>query len=72
MKLMPWHRDPNETIETLEPTDEAAETYGHLYGSDLIILSAAHIEALEAGKMLAWNDSEYSTFLILKPGEAVG
>ena len=45
---------------------EAANEYGHRCGFDIIIrLKSEHIEALQAGKVLAWNDTEYSTFVIL-------
>ena len=65
MKL-PFWRDPNESIEILEPNDEAANKYGHNYGAELVVLNDEHLTALKAGKMLAWNDSEYSTFVILE------
>lgn len=57
--------DPNDTIVILDATQDAANDYGHCYGSDLIRLTPSHIEALQAGNMLAWNDGEYSTFVIL-------
>ena len=64
MKLLFW-TDPNENITVLEPTGEATDEYGHRYGSDLVVLKKEHLDALLGGKMLAWNDSEYSTFILL-------
>jgi hypothetical protein len=66
MKFSFW-TDPNEGISILDATDEAANNYGHGFGSDLIMLEEEHLEALKAGKMLAWHDSEYSTFVIFGP-----
>lgn len=57
--------DPNDSIEIINASKEAADQFGHGYGSDLIRLTQEHIKALEEGKMLAWQDSEYSTFVIL-------
>ena len=61
----PFWTDPNDDIEILEATQTAANEYGHGYGSDLIRLNPKHIKALQDGKMLAWSDSEYSTFVML-------
>ena len=60
----PFWTDPNDSIVILEATDEAAKKYGHRSGSDLMRLGPEHLQALQDGKMLAWNDSEYSTFVI--------
>ncbi len=65
MKL-PFWSDPNEKISVLEANDKAMNEYGHRFGSDTIVLTEEHIAALRAGKMLAWNDSEYSTFVVLE------
>ena len=65
----PYWIDPNENIEIIEATREAADAFGHGCGSDLVRLTSAHIEALRSGKMLAWHDSEYATFVVL--GSAV-
>ena len=64
MKI-PFWVDPNDNIMILEATKEAADEFGHRFGSDLMRLRPEHIEALQDGKMLAWHDSEYSTFVIL-------
>jgi len=63
---LPFWIDPNKTITILEASEEAAKKYGHGFGSDSITLTEEHIAALRAGKMLAWNDSEYSTFVVLE------
>lgn len=57
-------RDPNKNIEIMEASDDEQETC-HRFGSDTVVLSPEHIKALQDGKMLAWNDSEYSTFVVL-------
>lgn len=54
-----------EDITILDNTREAAKNYGFYYGADYVALRPEHLEALKAGKMLAWNDMEYSTFIIL-------
>ncbi|MFX1589460.1 MAG: hypothetical protein ACFFC1_15010 [Promethearchaeota archaeon] len=64
-KILFW-TNPSADIKIIEATNEAADKYGHYYGSDLIELNNKHIKALREGKMLAWNDSEYATFVILK------
>jgi hypothetical protein len=65
MTKLPFWADPNETITILDATRTAMDDFGHRFGSDRIVLTQEHIEALQAGKMLAWHDSEYSTFVIL-------
>ena len=65
MVKLPFWRDPNQTIKVIEPTEKAMNSYGHGCGSDIVRLKPEHIEALQAGKMLAWNDSEYATFVML-------
>jgi hypothetical protein len=57
--------DPNETITILDKTKDAANEYGHRFGADVIVLRQEHIKALQDGRMLAWHDSEYSTFVVL-------
>ena len=56
--------DSNEDVEILEANEKAQDNYGHNYGSETIVLSKEHIQALVNGKMLAWNDREYTTFLV--------
>lgn len=68
MKI-PYWSDPNDEVQIIEPTDESMDKYGHRCCSDMIELSDKHIEALKAGKILAWNDGEYTTFVILKNEE---
>lgn len=58
-------RDPENDVEILDATEEAADEYGHGFGSRLVGIRREHIEALEEGKMLAWGDSEYSWFVVL-------
>jgi len=61
----PFWDDPNDNISIIEPTEEDMNKYGHSCGSDVIKLSNKHMEALKNKKMLAWNDGEYTTFLVL-------
>ena len=56
-------------ITILENSEKEKDRYGRLFGDSTIELDDVHLEALKAGKMLAFNDSEYSTFLIYKPKE---
>ena len=59
----PFWSDPNDSVSIIEPTDAATDEYGHRCGSDMIWLEQKHVDALLNGKILAWNDSEYSTFV---------
>jgi len=61
---------PNEDIEILEANEKAQDSYGHNYGSDTVVLSKEHLLALSNGKMLAWNDGEYSTFVVFSKEES--
>ena len=65
MKI-PFWVDPNDNIEILDATKEEADKFGHGLGSGLMRFKSEHIEALQNGKMLAWHDSEYSTFVVLE------
>jgi len=58
--------DPNEHIQIIESTEEARDAYGYGCGADHIALTDEHLQALRDGKTLAWNDSEYVTFVMLK------
>jgi len=37
-----------------------------MYGTNKIELTQEHIQALQDGKTLGWNDSEYATLISLK------
>jgi len=63
--MKPLWTTPNNDIEILEATKAAASNYGFGYGSSLMGLKSEHIKALKKGKMLAWNDGEYTTFVVL-------
>jgi hypothetical protein len=54
-------------ITILEPTEEAADKYGWLHGAETVVLTQEHIDALLSGQMLAWNDGEYVTYLLVDP-----
>lgn len=60
-----FHANPNNTVKIIDNTDEAVNEYGTDCSWDLIELKKEHIRALQSGKMLAWNDGEYSTFIVL-------
>ena len=57
-----WPSD--EHVEILDATRKAMDEYGHHHGSSLIVLTQDHIDALLSGKMLAWDDSEYTSFVV--------
>ncbi len=56
--------DPNDNIQILEPTEDACKEFHTHTSFDMIRLSSEHIQSLLDGKMLAWHDSEYTTFVI--------
>ncbi len=58
-------------IEIIENTTEARKDYGYRYGGMDLELTAEHLAALRAGKCLATNDGEYSTFITLKKKEKI-
>ena len=53
-------------VEIIEPTEQAQQQYGYMFGTSTVRLSGEHIQALINGKMLAWNDGEYVTFALLE------
>lgn len=67
---IPLWVNPSNDVEVLDASEDEQDKYGHYYGSNTIVISLEHIQALQAGKMLAWNDREYSTFLVLAPAQA--
>lgn len=69
MAEITWQDDEYGEIEIIEQNYEAAEKYGFYFGPGFYLLTPDHIAALQAGKMLAFNDGEYSTFLALKPAK---
>ena len=64
--VLPFWNNPNSTIQIIEPTLNAAKEYGFHVGYDVVGLKQEHIDALLNGKALAWNDGEYSTFVIME------
>lgn len=54
------------TIHILEATAEALKEFGLDYGCRIIKLGKEHVEALWGGKMLAWTDGEYNTFVVME------
>ena len=64
MVKTPFWADPNVTVRIIESTREAAEEFGFAYGFNVACLRPEHIEALKAGKVLAWH-GEYNTFIFL-------
>ncbi len=50
-------------IAIIENTILDQNKYGHLCGSEHILITDKHIKALKEGKQLAFNDGEYCTFL---------
>jgi hypothetical protein len=58
-----FHKPP---IVTILNNLEEINNYPTFCGSDIIILETEEIDALFSGKCLAWNDGEYSTFVVYK------
>jgi hypothetical protein len=56
----------NTEITILDANKRGADGYGYGCGAQLSVLTADQLEALLSGKMLAWNDGEYATFLVLE------
>lgn len=59
--------EDTEPVEIIENTDDAINKYGVRFGCEIIPLTTKQIDALKAGKLLAWNNSEYSIFIMLSP-----
>ena len=53
-------------VEIIEGTDESIRDYGYRHGCEFIHVTQEHIAALLSGKMLAWNNDEYSIFITLE------
>lgn len=53
-------------MEIIDATEEAMDNYGRLHGSEIIVLTEEYMNALKNGKILATNDCEYTTFIILE------
>jgi len=53
-------------IVTILSTEEEIYKYPLMYGTNKIELTQEHIQALQDGKTLGWNDSEYATLISLK------
>ena len=53
-------------IVTILLTEEEVYKYPLMYGTNKIELTQEHIQALQDGKTLGWNDSEYATLISLK------
>jgi hypothetical protein len=68
--LKEYWTNPSDKVIILDATQEEANKFGHHFGSELVLLNKEHIEALFAGKMLAWDDGEYSTFVVLEQDES--
>ena len=66
MKYPEWIDEGTQPeAKVIERTCAAQDEYGHCFGSHTVALSREHIAALLDGKMLAWNDDEYSTFVLM-------
>jgi hypothetical protein len=64
---MKWGYDSE--ISIIENNLKAAQEYGLNCGYSVVKLEKKHLKALEEGKCIAFDDGEYSTFLILKEEE---
>jgi len=57
----------NDTLIVIERTREAIDAYSaHFHAADMIELQPEHVEALQDGKVLAWEDGEYCHFAMLE------
>lgn len=54
-----------DKFTVIENNRKAKDEYGHHYGSNEITMSVEDIAALFKGKALAWDDGEYTTFVVL-------
>lgn len=63
MKYPHW-TDPNDSIAMIKATYAAIDGYLHGNGSVFIRLGPEHVEALNLGKVLTWNDGEHDTFVV--------
>jgi len=52
------------SVEVIEPTEKAIIEYGINCGYDIIPISEKHMQCLNEGKIIAFDDGEYSNFLI--------
>ena len=52
-------------VTILAPTQKARNEFGYGYGPILTILTQEHIEALQRGDYLAFDDGEYAHFIVL-------
>ena len=50
-------------MKIIKNSNKGRDEYGHCYGSENIILTTEHIDALLDGKGIAFDDGEYTTFL---------
>ncbi len=50
-------------MNIIENSNKDRDQYGHCYGSENIILTSEHINALLNGKCVAFDDGEYTHFL---------
>ena len=70
MNLVLGFRRNDDLLTIIEQTREAVDAYDRNYhGSSLTVLKPEHIEALQNGKALAWNDGEYCDFIVLEQEE---
>ena len=53
---------PDSNIDIVDRPSEGVRANG--FGGLSIQLLDKHIEALRKGKMLTWNDGEYSTYIV--------
>ena len=55
--------DWDTEVQIIDNTVDAMEKYGFACGSDFIELSQEKLTALLSGKVIAWSNGEYNTFL---------
>lgn len=55
----------NRKVVIIENTKESEDNFGHMWGSDTVVITQEHIDALLNGKQLAFEDGEYSHFITM-------
>lgn len=55
----------NRKVIIIENTKESEDSFGHMWGSDTVVITQEHIDALLSGKQLAFEDGEYSHFITM-------
>jgi hypothetical protein len=58
-----WPSQPVKVFDTLK---EAMEAVGAGYGAELLRVTSEDLEKLKSGGIMAWDDGEYSHYIVLE------